>query len=140
VGVKARWEADLRPDPAVRSRVQILLVGAMPGSLAASSAVQLAALGGWLAEPRPGQGPARVVCVHPAGGDVVTVPVDAAMLAAAAEAVVTAATTLVDAALAAPLSANPGPACRWCARASACEPGTLWLGRPDRRVAGLPVG
>jgi hypothetical protein len=140
VGVKARWEADLRPDATTRSRVQLLLVGAVPGSAAASTAVQLAALGGWLAEPRPGRGPARVVCVHPAGGEVVAVPVEADLLGAAADAVITAATTLVDAVLTEPLVTSPGPACRWCPRASACEDGTVWLRRPDRRVAGLPVG
>jgi hypothetical protein len=139
VAVRGRWLADLRPDPASRQRVQVLLLGSDPSSADATAAVHLAALGGWLAEPRSGRGPARTVTIHPATGDVVAHAIDEALLESAVDDVLTAADTLVTASVGAPLTTNPGPQCRWCPRRDACDEGTAWLTRPDRRIAGLPV-
>ena len=140
VTVKARWEADLRPFPDSRSRVQILLLGVAPGGPEADALVRFAALGGWLSEPRAGHGPERVVGVYPASGEVASYAVDRLLLDRAVDEVVAAATTLVEAIRGHDLAAVPGPRCVWCPRSDGCEAGSTWMGRPDRRVAGIPVG
>ena len=93
----------------------------------------LTALAGLLGDPRGRL--VRVVRVHPASGEVVSVDVTAALVERAVGVVLATAAVLAQ-----PVPAvTPGPGCTWCPRRSACAAGTSWLERPDRRSMGLPL-
>ncbi len=114
-------------------RVAVTVAGGSASGPGLAEVDALTALAGLLCDPRGRL--VRVVRVHPASGEVVSVNVTAALVERAVGVVLATAAVLAQAEPA----VTPGPGCTWCPRRAACAAGTSWLERPDRRSMGLPL-
>lgn len=115
-------------------RVAITVAGGMARSPGAADADALTAVAATLCDPRGRL--VRVVRVHPASGEVVATDVTGGLLDRGVTVALAAASALAGGPEG---RATPGPGCTWCVRRDGCQPGTAWLGRPDRRSMGLPL-